>query len=104
MSRKIYNRLSFMAVSWLDESTLLFLLPQFSVGRESLYCIYFPARALVTPSTKRGTFKAACERVSCSFETKGIIELWAARSRPHRQFLPASSATEPLPPDFADRL
>ena len=23
MSRKIYNRLSFMAVSWLDESTLL---------------------------------------------------------------------------------
>ena len=22
MSRKIYNRLSFMAVSWLDESTL----------------------------------------------------------------------------------
>jgi hypothetical protein len=24
MSRKIYNRLSFMAVSWLDESTLEF--------------------------------------------------------------------------------
>jgi hypothetical protein len=23
MSRKIYNRLSFMAVSWLDESTLV---------------------------------------------------------------------------------
>ena len=23
MSRKIYNRLSFMAVSWLDESTLI---------------------------------------------------------------------------------
>jgi hypothetical protein len=23
MSRKIYNRLSFMAVSWLDESTLM---------------------------------------------------------------------------------
>jgi hypothetical protein len=26
MSRKIYNRLSFMAVSWLDESTLAFVL------------------------------------------------------------------------------
>ena len=25
MSRKIYNRLSFMAVSWLDESTLIIL-------------------------------------------------------------------------------
>ena len=24
MSRKIYNRLSFMEVSWLDESTLVF--------------------------------------------------------------------------------
>jgi hypothetical protein len=26
MSRKIYNRLSFMAVSWLDESTLMYSL------------------------------------------------------------------------------
>ena len=25
MSRKIYNRLSFMAVSWLDESTLVYV-------------------------------------------------------------------------------
>jgi hypothetical protein len=31
MSRKIYNRLSFMAVSWLDESTLALYYERFTV-------------------------------------------------------------------------
>jgi hypothetical protein len=34
MSRKIYNRLSFMAVSWLDESTLVETQPDIDLSCE----------------------------------------------------------------------
>jgi hypothetical protein len=40
MFRKIYNRLSFMAVSWLDESTLLDIPARYS--RTTLLCLNIP--------------------------------------------------------------
>jgi hypothetical protein len=39
MSRKIYNRLSFMAVSWLDESTLVARLARYERLTIDVECI-----------------------------------------------------------------
>jgi hypothetical protein len=46
MSRKIYNRLSFMAVSWLDESTLLLAWRILAVAHLTSYNEVFVAARL----------------------------------------------------------